>query len=67
VKNEIPKNYIRKARKGEITHFTGISPPYEEPVNPEMIIETSQYSIEECVLQIINFLKDNEHLGIVDI
>ncbi|MCY9002308.1 adenylyl-sulfate kinase [Peribacillus frigoritolerans] len=62
-----PKGLYKKARIGEITQFTGISAPYEEPVNPEIIIETSQYSIEECVQQIMNFLKDNEHLGDVNI
>lgn len=62
-----PKGLYKKARIGEITQFTGISAPYEEPVNPEIIIETSQYSIEECVQQILNFLKDNEHIGDVNI
>ncbi|MFC8563162.1 adenylyl-sulfate kinase [Peribacillus frigoritolerans] len=62
-----PKGFYKKARKGEVTHFTGISDPYEKPVNPEIIIETSQYSIEECVRQIMNFLKDNGHLGDVNI
>ncbi|MDP9740815.1 UNVERIFIED_ORG: adenylylsulfate kinase [Bacillus sp. B2I3] len=61
------KGLYKKARIGEITQFTGVSAPYEEPVNPEIIIETSQYSIEECVQQIMNFLKDNELLGDVNI
>lgn len=62
-----PKGLYKKARIGEITQFTGISAPYDEPVNPEIIIETSQYSIEECARRIMNFLKDNGHLGDVNI
>ncbi|MGE7760013.1 adenylyl-sulfate kinase [Peribacillus sp. NPDC097895] len=54
-----PKGLYKKARIGEITHFTGVSAPYEEPENPEILIETSQYTIEECVQQVMNYLKDN--------
>ena len=54
-----PKGLYKKARSGEITSFTGVSAPYEEPENPEIIIETSQYTIEECVQQVMNYLKDN--------
>lgn len=53
-----PKGLYKKARIGEITHFTGVSAPYEEPENPEIIIETSQNTIEECVQQIIDYLID---------
>ncbi|MGE6376215.1 adenylyl-sulfate kinase [Peribacillus muralis] len=53
-----PKGLYKKARIGEITDFTGVSAPYEEPENPEIIIETSDNTIEECVQQIINYLVD---------
>ncbi|MFJ7753791.1 adenylyl-sulfate kinase [Peribacillus muralis] len=53
-----PKGLYKKARIGEITDFTGVSAPYEEPENPEIIIETSENTIEECVQQIINYLVD---------
>jgi len=52
-----PKGLYEKARKGEIPHFTGISSPYEEPVNPELVIENDQVSIEEAVDQIVGYLK----------
>jgi len=37
-----PKGLYKKARSGEITQFTGISDPYEPPVNPEITISTEQ-------------------------
>lgn len=53
-----PKGLYKKARKGEIPNFTGINSPYEEPENPEIIIETDKLSIEESVEKIIAYLKD---------
>lgn len=52
-----PKGLYKKARLGQIKNFTGIDSPYEEPENPELIIETDKLTIEESVDKIINFLK----------
>ncbi len=52
------KGLYKKARSGEIKDFTGISSPYEKPENAELIIDTSNNSIEECVNKIIKYLKD---------
>jgi len=52
-----PKGLYRRAKNGEIKGFTGINAPYEEPENPEIIVETDKYSIEECALQIIDYLQ----------
>jgi len=54
------KGMYKKARAGEIDEFTGISAPYEKPENPEMIIETHQNTIKECVNQIIKKLDPEE-------
>ncbi|MGW8425399.1 adenylyl-sulfate kinase [Peribacillus simplex] len=51
-----PKGLYDKARKGIIKDFTGIDSPYEEPVQPEIILESDQYSIEECVELVIGYL-----------
>ncbi|EON74355.1 adenylyl-sulfate kinase [Lysinibacillus sphaericus] len=51
-----PKGLYKKARNAEITNFTGISAPYEEPEQPEVILDTEQHSIEECVEQLTTFL-----------
>ena len=51
-----PKGLYKKARNAEISNFTGISAPYEEPLNPEVVLDTEKYSIEECVVQLTNIL-----------
>lgn len=51
-----PKGLYNKARNEEIKHFTGISAPYEEPANPEIVLDTEKYSIEECVKQLTKAL-----------
>lgn len=50
------KGLYKKARKGEITDFTGISSPYEPPVLPEIHLKTSEHSVEECARQVVHFL-----------
>lgn len=57
-----PKGLYKKARAGEIPEFTGISSPYEAPEKPELIVNTDQYSVEECVDQIIGYLKEKNML-----
>jgi adenylylsulfate kinase len=42
-----------KARRGEIAHFTGIDDPYEEPLHPEIIVETATMNIEQCTRHIL--------------
>ena len=51
-----PKELYKKARKGEITQFTGIDDPYEAPENPEIKIDTSDKTIEETLEIILKFL-----------
>jgi len=55
-----PKGLYKKARNGEIENFTGIHSPYEPPLSPEIIIDTSQSNISQAVSQIINYLKEKE-------
>jgi adenylylsulfate kinase len=50
------KGLYKKARSGEIKNMTGISSPYEAPVNPDLEIITDGQSIEESVEIIINFI-----------
>jgi adenylylsulfate kinase len=52
-----PKGLYKKARAGEIKAFTGISSPYEEPVNPELVIETDKLSLEESVERVMELLR----------
>ena len=53
------KGLYKRAKAGEIKEFTGISAPYEKPLDPELIIDTGSLSIEECVKQIINYLAEH--------
>jgi adenylyl-sulfate kinase len=48
------RGLYRRARLGEISMFTGISDPYEEPLSPEVVVDTDQESPEECVRRILN-------------
>jgi adenylylsulfate kinase len=50
------KGLYKRARRGEVKEFTGISSPYEAPVNPELIIRTGDLPLESCVMQVIKYL-----------
>jgi adenylylsulfate kinase len=52
-----PKGQYQKAKKGEIKEFTGISAPYEEPLDPEIVLETDRFAVEESVKKIIDYLE----------
>ena len=52
-----PKGLYKKARAGEIKEFTGISAPYEEPLNPELTIDTSKLDLEQSRDRIIQYLE----------
>lgn len=53
-----PKGLYKKARAGEIPEFTGISAPYEEPENPELVVHTGQQSLGESVQQVLDYLRN---------
>ncbi|AQU76208.1 adenylyl-sulfate kinase [Priestia megaterium] len=57
-----PKGLYKKARSGEIRDFTGIDSPYESPANPELIINTSTQSVEECVQTVIEYLANRKFI-----
>lgn len=47
------KGIYRKARLGEVAHFTGITSPYEAPEHPNLILDTDRQSLEECVEAVV--------------
>jgi adenylylsulfate kinase len=51
------KGLYKKARAGEIKEFTGISSPYEEPVNAELVLDTSRQSLDESVAAVLGLLR----------
>lgn len=50
------KGLYRRARSGEVKEFTGISSPYEPPENPELMVNTGELPLPECVEQVVAFL-----------
>ena len=53
------KGLYKKALAGEIKNFTGIDDPYEEPENPEIIIDTDNQTVDESVATILEYIKKN--------
>ena len=47
----------KKARDGIIKNFTGVSDPYEEPKNPELIVETGKKTPEECAVDVFSAME----------
>jgi len=54
------KGLYKRARAGEIKNYTGIDSPYEEPSNPELIINTEHELLEESVIKVIDFLRSKK-------
>lgn len=53
-----PKGLYKKALAGEIKNFTGISDPYEEPLNPEVVVETDKETVEESLARVVAYLEE---------
>tara|TARA_Y100001980_G_C14545640_1_gene325321 strand:- start:381 stop:977 length:597 start_codon:yes stop_codon:yes gene_type:complete len=58
-----PKGMYAKARKGEIKNFTGISSPYEAPLNPEIHVINNSITLDEASDQIISYLIDEKFIN----
>ena len=56
--NRDPKGLYIKARKGEISDFTGISAPYEQPTSPELIIDTENQDIGESTTKLLSYIDE---------
>ncbi len=57
-----PKGLYKKARRGEIRHFTGIDSPYEAPSAPEIEIKNDKISVDEAVETVIRYLKKKGYI-----
>ena len=58
-----PKGLYKKARKGEIKDFTGVSAPYEEPDGCELIVDTQNFDIDECVESVVEYILKTVRVG----
>lgn len=50
------KGHYKKARQGAIKDFTGVSSPYEQPETPELVLETANCTVKECVGKVLDLL-----------
>jgi adenylylsulfate kinase len=56
------KGLYARARSGEIPEFTGVSDPYEAPLTPELRIDTSGKTPQECAVEVVTYL-EQQHLA----
>jgi adenylylsulfate kinase len=56
-----PKGLYKKARAGQIPEFTGISAPYEAPLEPELHIDTTRETPEQSLARVLKYLEDNDY------
>lgn len=56
------KGLYARALRGEIPNFTGISDPYEEPLHPEVVVETDRETVEESAGKVLRFLEERGYL-----
>ncbi|MFA0038811.1 adenylyl-sulfate kinase [Vibrio sp. 10N.261.52.A1] len=61
-----PKGLYKKARAGEIKHFTGIDSEYQAPLNPEIHLKTEKLSIEACADYVVSELEKKGYLNLKD-
>ena len=61
-----PKGQYQKARAGIIKEYTGISSPFEEPENPDIMVDTSRLSIAESVAAVLQYLEEKEFLALAN-
>jgi len=50
------KGLYRKAMRGEIAHFTGVSDPYEPPVSPDLVVHTDRDPVAQSASQVLGLL-----------
>jgi adenylylsulfate kinase len=58
-----PKNLYQKAREGKIEKFTGINHPFQEPLHPDIVVDTEQQSVQAGVERIVDELRER---GLLD-
>jgi bifunctional enzyme CysN/CysC len=62
-----PKGLYRKARAGELDQFTGVSAPYETPLDPELIIDTEATTVAEALEQLLHYVGEKFSAGCIPI
>jgi len=57
-----PKGLYKKARAGQIPEFTGVSAPYEPPLEPELTVKTAELSEEQALQKLLEFLQSQGYI-----
>ena len=57
-----PKGLYEKAKSGVLKNYTGISSPFEEPANPDLILDTSLLNIDDAVARVLEHIKATNFL-----
>jgi len=60
-----PKGLYAQVRAGGISDFTGIDSPYEEPLKPELVLDTGELGLEECVKRVVALLEESGIIPVV--
>jgi adenylyl-sulfate kinase len=60
------KGMYAKAFAGEIDNFTGVSDPYEEPLDPDILLNTHQETVEESVAKCLAYLEEHGYIPVVE-
>lgn len=58
-----PKGLYKKARAGEIPHFTGIDSPYEAPEKPELTLDSNSKDVDTLAAEVVDYLEANGYLS----
>jgi adenylyl-sulfate kinase len=58
------KGLYQKAMNGEIPNFTGVSDPYEEPLDPDILVPTHLETVEESVQRILGYLEEHDYVPV---
>lgn len=61
-----PKGMYKKARAGEIKNFSGISDPYEEPFNPNIVLNTDVETPDDSFSKVISYLESNNYIPTIE-
>ncbi len=61
-----PKGLYKKARRGEIQDFTGVSAPYEPPDKPDLVVDTGAGDIDHCAARIVSYVERHFALTVAD-
>jgi adenylylsulfate kinase len=61
-----PKGLYKKARSGIIKNYTGISSPFEEPDDSDIVIDTQKMGIEEAVSKVLSYLHERDFLSFIN-